>query len=86
VCAGLSLGWRGSRRARLYVVSTAMIFAIGFSRLYLGVHYPSDVLGGLAIGTAWVLLCATAMRIVQSDEAAREREGAPSSAPSRLGA
>ena len=73
VCAGLSLGWHGARRARLYVVATAMIFAIGFSRLYLGVHYPSDVLGGLAIGTAWVVLCATAMRIVQSDEAARER-------------
>ena len=41
VCAGLSLGWRGRRRMRLYVVSTTIICLIGFSRLYLGVHYPS---------------------------------------------
>jgi len=73
VCAGLSLGWHGHRRAKLYVASTILIFAIGFSRLYLGVHYPSDVIGGLIIGTAWVVLCTTAIRIVDSAEAARER-------------
>jgi len=73
VCAGLSLGWRGRKRLRLYVVSTAVIVLIGFSRLYLGVHYPSDVLGGLIIGSAWVVLCTTAIRIVDSSEATRER-------------
>jgi membrane-associated phospholipid phosphatase len=62
VCAGLSLGWHGARRLRLYLVSTTVVFLIGFSRLYLGVHYPSDVLGGLIIGTAWVVLCTTAIR------------------------
>ena len=73
VCAGLSLGWHGRRRLRLYFVSTTIIVLIGFSRLYLGVHYPSDVVGGLIIGTAWVVLCATAIRIVDSSEATRER-------------
>lgn len=73
VCAGLALGWRGRRRAMLYVASTTLILAIGFSRLYLGVHYPSDVVGGLAAGTAWVVLCTTAIRIADSAEAARER-------------
>ena len=73
VCAGLALGWHDQLRRRLYVVSTTIILLIGFSRLYLGVHYPSDVLGGLIIGTAWVVLCATAIRIVDSGEAARER-------------
>jgi len=73
VCAGLALGWHHQLRRRLYVVSTTIILLIGFSRLYLGVHYPSDVLGGLIIGTAWVVLCATAIRIVDSGEAARER-------------
>jgi len=73
VCAGLALGWHDQLRRRLYVVSTTIILLIGFSRLYLGVHYPSDVLGGLIIGTAWVVLCTTAMRIVDSGEAARER-------------
>jgi undecaprenyl-diphosphatase len=73
VCAGLSLGWHGRKRLRLYVVSTTIIVLIGFSRLYLGVHYPSDVVGGLIIGTAWVVLCTTAIRIVDSSEAVRER-------------
>ena len=73
VCAGLTLGWHKQLRRRLYVVSTTIVLLIGFSRLYLGVHYPSDVLGGLIIGTAWVVLCATAMRIVDSGEAERER-------------
>jgi membrane-associated phospholipid phosphatase len=73
VCAGLSLGWDSTRRARLYLVSTTIILLIGFSRLYLGVHYPSDVLGGLMIGTAWVVLCTTAIRIVDGGEATLER-------------
>jgi len=30
--------------------------AIGVSRVYLGVHFPSDVLGALALGTGWILL------------------------------
>jgi membrane-associated phospholipid phosphatase len=75
VCAGLSLGWRGGRRVRLYIVATTIISLIGFSRLYLGVHYPSDVLGGVIIGTAWVVLCTTTIRIVDSGEAERERAG-----------
>ena len=73
LCAGLSLGWQGRRRLHFYIVSTTIVFLIGFSRLYLGVHYPSDVLGGLIIGTAWVVLCTTAIRIVDSGEATRER-------------
>ncbi len=33
-----------------------LIFAIGFSRIYLGVHCPSDVLGGFVLGTVWVVV------------------------------
>jgi undecaprenyl-diphosphatase len=43
------------RRAAL-VLAALFALAIGFSRVYLGVHYPSDVLGGLLLGTAWSAL------------------------------
>ena len=47
------------RRARVYVIAVALLFTliIGVSRVYLGVHYPSDVLGGWSMGLAWATLC-----------------------------
>lgn len=47
------------RRARVYVIAVALFltFLIGVSRVYLGVHYPSDVLGGWSIGLAWATIC-----------------------------
>jgi undecaprenyl-diphosphatase len=49
------------RRAGL-VASIVLVGVIGFSRLYLGVHYPSDVLGGLLAGLAWLAVCSAARR------------------------
>ena len=45
-----------SRWVRIAVSSAAavLILAIGFSRVYLGVHYPSDVLGGYFVGVIWL--------------------------------
>ena len=43
------------RRAAL-VVAALFALGIGFSRVYLGVHYPSDVVGGLLLGTTWSAL------------------------------
>jgi undecaprenyl-diphosphatase len=40
--------------AAMWIAAAAVIFVIGFSRIYLGVHYPSDVLGGYAVAAAWV--------------------------------
>lgn len=49
----------GSRRARVVVLGSAaaLVIAIGFSRLYLGVHYVSDVVAAYCAGLAWLLLC-----------------------------
>jgi membrane-associated phospholipid phosphatase len=49
----------GSRRARVAVLGSAvaLVIAIGFSRLYLGVHYVSDVVAAYCAGLAWLLLC-----------------------------
>lgn len=43
-------------RKLLILYSTIMIFTIGVSRIYLGVHYPSDVLGGFFVGAFWLMI------------------------------
>lgn len=45
-----------SRRV-LYLLAASMIAMIAWSRIYLGVHFVSDVVGGIAIGGAWLILC-----------------------------
>jgi undecaprenyl-diphosphatase len=36
------------------ILAAAFVLAVGFSRVALGVHYVSDVLGGYVLGAAWV--------------------------------
>ena len=50
-------GWRG-RAGRVAVVAffSGLAVLIGMSRVYLGVHWPSDVLAGWCFGTAWALV------------------------------
>lgn len=59
--------WLRSRKARIAVVVAAgiLVAAIGFSRIYLGVHYFSDVLAGYAAGVVWVSACISGAEIAR---------------------
>ena len=40
-------------RVLVWIGAAALVFLVGFSRIYLGVHYPSDVAAGFSLGFAW---------------------------------
>ena len=47
-------------KVAIWTVAALLTLAIGISRVYLGVHYPSDVAGGYAVAVVWVALVRTA--------------------------
>lgn len=49
---------------------TLLVLFIGFSRIYLGVHYFSDVVAGYAAGTVWLVACVTAAEVIRRGQAA----------------
>ena len=60
-CLAFALGyilWRSTARPSLKTLGMVAlvigVVAIAFSRLILGVHYPTDVLASLLLGTAWM--------------------------------
>lgn len=55
--AALASDVEPSLRVRIYIMTVAMTLTvlIGISRLYLGVHWPSDVVAGWALGAGWAL-------------------------------
>jgi undecaprenyl-diphosphatase len=55
----------GRARAAWLAATTLVVLAVGASRVYLGVHYLSDVLAGYAAGLALLLLVAGAVRALQ---------------------
>lgn len=46
-----------------YSAVTLLIIAIGFSRLYLGVHWPTDIIAGYGIGFLWITVCISLLRL-----------------------
>lgn len=62
-----------SGRGLLLATTISIALLIGFSRVYLGVHYPSDVASGLIFGTGWALLLTAAFEWRRARHLVRER-------------
>jgi undecaprenyl-diphosphatase len=56
------------RATKVYCMAVAMAATvmIGSTRVYLGVHYPTDVLAGWLIGLSWALLCWILERVLEA--------------------
>src|SRR3954464_5676777 len=57
--------WSQRRRVHIALVATLLILLIGWSRIYLGVHYFSDVIGGYAAGSIWLAACMSGIEVAR---------------------
>ncbi|MEI9406502.1 phosphatase PAP2 family protein [Mesorhizobium argentiipisi] len=64
------------RRTKVFVLCLAVLTTVlvGASRVYLGVHWPSDVLAGWCAGFAWAMLCWLAARLLQRRKVVKDSE------------
>lgn len=70
------------RRLQVYAMTAAILLtlAIGSTRVFLGVHYPTDVLAGWTVGFLWAFGCRTAVRLLESRAAPPPSDTDPAAA------
>lgn len=64
----------GMRSAGVWISAGSLIVLIGLSRIYLGVHYPTDILGGFFAGACWLFLTLLLYTFVPFKEARTPRK------------
>jgi undecaprenyl-diphosphatase len=57
--------WPRGSRIGIALGATLLILFIGWSRVYLGVHYVSDVVGGYAAGLVWLAMCISGLEVAR---------------------
>lgn len=62
---------RGRRRVAAIATTALLVLAIGSSRLMLGVHFVTDVVGGYVLGLAWLVAAVAAFEIWRTEEGRR---------------
>lgn len=65
--------WRKAQRRTIWAVAVAIILAVGISRVWLAVHWPSDVVAGWLVGAGWALLLAALLKPVKARETGSRR-------------
>lgn len=70
VCITQSWG----KRALVVTAAVLMVLLVAFTRVYLGMHFLSDVLAAMAVSSAWLSICITAMSTLRRRHAIRKTE------------
>jgi undecaprenyl-diphosphatase len=56
---------RRGQRLGIIACAVLLVLLVGLSRMYLGVHYFSDVIGGYAAGVVWLAACISGLEVVR---------------------
>ncbi len=68
----IALCWHSRWRWQMLVAGASFVLLVGSSRIYLGVHYPSDILAGWAASMAWVIGLASLFRVIWHSHEVRQ--------------